>query len=104
MDNTTKSVFEAIADLSRLSTELVVLNAIWLEKPLQIAQKRSIRITKGDMVRVMAAYGDECHLMDCTPLLPPTHVITQCRGTIYSTLLEVECRDLNTNELITIKL
>lgn len=104
MINHNNAVFEAISDICKLSTDLMPLAAIWLEKPLQMAQKRSIRITKGDMVRVMAAYGDECHLMDCTPLLPPTHVITECRGTIYQTLFEVDCRDLETNEVITIKL
>lgn len=105
MNNTTKSVFEAIANLSRLSTELVVLNAIWLEKPLQMAQKRSIRIHKGCIVKVEnGQLMDIPFLVDHLCLSQVTHIITECRGTIYQTLFEVDCRDLETNEVIIIKL
>ncbi len=99
-------VFEAIAALSRLATDTMPLAAIWLEKPLQMAGKRSIRITAGDLVRAETNLLCEGRfwLVDCSPLLPPTHEITECRGTIYSTDLQITVRDLKTNELLTIKL
>ncbi len=103
---TTDPVFEAIAALSRLATDTMPLAAIWLEKPLQMAGKRSIRIAKGDLVRAETNLLCESRfwLVDCSPINPPTHEITECRGTIYSTDLQVILRDLKTNELLTIKL
>jgi hypothetical protein len=92
-------VFEAIANLSRLATDLMPLNAIWLEKPLQMEGKRSIRITKGDLVRVKWN-----ELIDCTKATLPTHEIIECRGNLYNTMFEVDLRDLKTNEPLTIKL
>lgn len=103
MDNTTKDVFEAIADLSRLSTDLIVHESIFLDEALQMPEKRCRRIMAGDAVRVENGKLVNC-VYSSALLFPATHVITECRGTIYSTLLEVECRDLNTNEVITIKL
>ena len=103
MDTIHSDVFEAIAGICRLSTELVTLNAIWLEKPLQTARNRTCRLEKGCLVRVMQ-YGDECHLMDCTDTLDPTHLIIECKGTIYSGDLQVICEDVITGDLITVKL
>jgi hypothetical protein len=102
--NNHEEILEAIAGVSRLSTEQMELAAIWLEKPLQMASKRSIRIAPGDEVRVRRDYLAGPCLVDCTEILQPTHVITFCRGTIYSTLLEVDVKDLKTGEILTIKL
>lgn len=103
MNQDTKDVFDAIANLSRLSTDLIVYESMGLDYPLQMPHNRSRRIRAGCLVRV-----DNRKLVDCVYndalSFPATHVITECRGTIYQTLFEVECRDLATNELITIKL
>lgn len=110
MDATTTNVFKAIADLTRLSTEVMPLAAIWLDKPLQTARKRTIRITKGDMVRVNKGYlpGDllkyDYCLGDVKENAAATHVILECKGTIYSGNLQVICEDLDTQEIITVKL
>lgn len=97
-------ILDAISGVSRLSTEQMELAAIWLEKPLQMASKRSIRIAKGDEVHVMYPELAMAWLADVTDRNPATHVITLCRGTIYSTLLEVDVKDLKTGEILTIKL
>lgn len=99
----TDPVLEAIEDVARLSTDLIPLAAIWLEKPLQMEGKRSIRIAEGDKVRVEWAIYSWI-VVDVMPAKPATHVITACRGTVYSTLLEVDVKDLKTGELLTIKL
>lgn len=104
MDNTTKDVFEAIADLSRLSTDLIAHEAITLDHAIETSEKRTRRIKAGDMVRVMNNYLAGQIIVDCSPMFPATHAITECRGTIYQTLFEVDGRDLETNEVITIKL
>lgn len=95
-----ESVLDAIVGITRLSTELMPLDAIWLEKPLQMANKRSIRIAAGDEVYV-ARLGI---LVDCDWIHSASHVITECRGTTYSTLLEIDVKDLKTGEILTIKL
>jgi len=96
---TTDPVFEAIANLSRLATDLMPLNAIWLDIPLQMGDKRSIRISAGDSVRIRKG-----ELFDSTQYDGVTHQITACRGNLYNTMFEVDLRDLKTNELLTIKL
>lgn len=103
MTNTTKDVFDAIKGVYALSTDLVEQEAIWLDKPLQTARKRTIRLTKGDMVAVMNM-GDECHLMDCTNDFGPTHVILSCWGTIYSGDLQIVCEEIGGDGMITVKL
>lgn len=97
-------VMEAIAGICRLSTETMPLAAIWLEKPLQMAGKRSIRIQKGCVVRVENGSLVDIPVTDYTHQFDATHMVTECRGTIYSTDLQITVRDLKTNELSTIKL
>ena len=107
MDNLHNDVFEAIAAYSRLATDIMPLEAIWLDKPLQTARKRTSRITKGDMVRVIMGcdgQGEEASLADCTDGLPPTHLILECKGTIYSGDLQIVCEDLDTQHIIIVKL
>lgn len=99
---THESILQAIEGVSQLSTEQMELAAIWLDKPLQMEGKRSIKIAPGDRARVFAGQLINCHESD--PDLQATHIVTHCRGTIYSTLLEVEVRDMKTNEVLTIKL
>jgi hypothetical protein len=103
MNTLHNDVFSAIADLASLATDLIVHESIILDYPLQTARKRTKVIRKGDMVRVMNM-GDECHLIDCTDQLDPTHVILECKGTIYSGDLQIDCEDLDTQEIITVKL
>lgn len=96
-------VFEAIAGITRLSTEVMRLDAIWLDKPLQTGRRLTRRILRGDMVRV-AIDANGYYLTNCGDELPPTHLILECKGTIYSGDLQVICEDLDTQELITVKL
>lgn len=96
-------VLEAIAAVARLSTDLIVHESIFLDEPLQMPHNRSRRIRLGCRVRVENGKLVDCVYKDALSF-PATHVITECRGTIYQTLFEVDCRDLETNEVITIKL
>lgn len=96
-------VFGAIADLSRLATDLVVMESIGLEKPLRMEGKCSTRLKKGDKVRV-ACMDTYPILDDIYEHLAATHEITECRGNLYNTIFEVDLRDLKTGELLTIKL
>jgi hypothetical protein len=103
-------IFKAISALSRLATELMPLPAIWLDKPLQMEGKRSIRIAAGDCIRVDATnnYNDPTFnralLIDCGEHYGPTHEITALRGNLYNTMFEVDLKDLKTGDLITITL
>lgn len=95
-------VMEAIRDLARLATETMPLAAIWLEKPLQMEGKRSIRIAAGDRVRVVGTVVPI--LLHVLPELPANAVVVECRGTIYSTNLQIDVRMLENDELLTIQL
>lgn len=99
-----ESVLDAIAGIARLSTELMPLAAIWLERSLLMEGKRSIRIAAGDKVRIQGYVSFPPYLADVYTDRPATHVITECRGTLYSTLLEIDVKDLKTGEILTIKL
>lgn len=93
------NVFEAIAGICRLTTDLVELEAIWLDKPLQTARKLTRRITKGDMVLI-----EHGRLVNCDHNNPPTHIILSCWGTIYSGDLQVICEEIGGENTITVKL
>ena len=99
MNNPNDSVFEAISDLASLSTDLVIMESIPLDRFIQTARKRTMLLRKGDMVRV-----EHDQLVDCDHNNPPTHLILECRGTIYSGDLQMDCEDLNTQEIIIVKL
>lgn len=95
-------VMEAIKGLARLATDLIVHEAIWLDKPLQLEGKRSIRIAAGDRVRVVGRIIPI--LLHVLPELPANAVVVECRGTIYSTNLQIDVRMLETEQLLTIQL
>lgn len=97
------NIFEAIADIARLTTDLIELESIGLDASLRTARGRTWRLIKGDMVRV-AYTGPRPYLVDVIDDLPATHLVLQCKGTIYSTDLQVVCEDLDTEEIVTVKL
>lgn len=95
-------VMEAIKDLARLATDLIIHDAIGLDKPLQMEGKRSIRIVAGDRVRVVGIVVPI--LLHVLPELPANAEVVECRGTIYSTNLQIDVRMLDTDQLLTVNL
>jgi hypothetical protein len=100
MDNTTQDIFDAIAEIANLPARLFKQNAINSPIPFHVGGRgRTHRLVPTDLVRIE---GDA--LVSVTTDATPTHIVTECRGSLYIDLFEVDCRDLETNEVITIKL
>lgn len=92
-----KEVFDTIADIARPPVTMP-LDAIWLPQPLQTAKEKTTRITEGHFVHVDA----NRKLKDVTKEDKPTHRITGCYGTVYSTDLHFSAINLKSLELIKI--
>ena len=80
-----------------MSTKVMELNAIWLEKKLMTANETTARITPGMLVKVQGG-----RLVDC--IGDPTHLVTKCLGTVQSTMLEFVLIDIITREETSLKL
>lgn len=102
-------LFEAIANVGRIATNLDITPAIWLdplEPMLSVLRagsiKRTRRIVKGDMIRVSAngLLDDVIPDNDC----PATHLILECRATVYGTLPELVVEELESEKTMIIKL
>jgi len=85
--------FDGLSDLYTKEHELA---AIWLEKPLQTATERTVRIAEGHLVKV-----ENGKLVDCGE---PTHKVIGCMGTVTSSSLSFILTDLQTNEPLTLKI
>lgn len=80
-------------------TKLFPLAAIWMDKPIYIEGERTRRIYSSQKVRV-----ENDALVNVVPdVLPATHVIAECRGTLDNSKFEIDLIDLNTHEALTIK-
>jgi hypothetical protein len=85
--------FEGLADSYSKEHELA---AIWLEKPLQTATEKTVRIAPDHLVKV-----EDGNLVDC--IGEPTHKVIGCYGTVTSSKLSFLLIDLQTNQPIEIK-
>jgi len=75
------------------------LAAIWLEKPLQMEDRRGSRIAPGDLVKVQ-----DNRLIDLPIGEKATHKVIGCTGTITSSSLSFTLIDIVTNEPLIIKI
>lgn len=71
------------------------LAAIWLYKPVQTGNKRTVRIEEGDTLRI-----ENNGIMDISEDAPATHKVIQCHGNISNTVLYFELEDLITKEFL----
>jgi hypothetical protein len=88
-------LFEGIGDMYEKEFEMA---AIWLEKPLQTATEKTIRITDGHLVKVEGGKLIDC--VDCAP----THKVIGCFGTVTSSSLSFILLDLQTNQPLNLKI
>ena len=78
-------------------TKLFKNAAIWLEKPIRTSRETKRRICSHDEICVLNG-----KLIDCDD--KPTHVIIDTYGTLQDNILEIECKDLSTGEVIRVRL
>lgn len=104
MDNTTKDVFEAIANLDSLTDKMEETEWIILDGPVRTTLTTTGVMRKGMMVRLRHDYLAGWCLVDCTEELGPTHVIIALRNNITNTSFEIDAEEIGTDKLITIKL
>lgn len=100
MEQTTKDVFEAIANLDSLTDKMEDTSYIILGNFIKTANKHTMIIRKGNMVRV----SSHKKLIDVTDELGPTHVIIALRNNITNTAFELDCEEIGTENTITVKL
>lgn len=98
------NIFETLGNALNPSSysKVMPLAAIWLEKSIMAETttiKPTRRICQDMRIRVE---GDE--IKDVTQDNPATHQITECRGTVSNSVLEISVIDLVTQELSTIKI
>jgi hypothetical protein len=94
------SIFDSLIDLDKSLKQTMPLAAIWLNKPVQLNDKRTVRIEAGDRLRVEKnAISDVC-----LPEKPATHEVLGCYGNIANTVLYFDLKNLETNELLTLKI
>ncbi len=99
MNNTTKDVFNAIANLASLTDKMEETDYIILDSPLRTALKTTRVLRKGMLVRL-----DIWGLVDVSDICAPTHVILSLRNNIHNTAFELDCEVIGGDETITIKL
>ncbi len=99
MHNTTTSVFDAIADIAVLPTKLFPLAAIHYLPRFRYSLGWTTTVRKGMLVRIACDT-----IVDVTDELSPTHVIIECRGTLYDSQFEIDCEVIGGDKMITIKL
>ena len=96
----TQSIFETLGKALSPSTKVMPLAAIWLEKSIMAETttvKPTRRICQDMRIRVE---GNE--IVDVTESNKATHQITECRGTVSNSVLEISVIDLATQEITTI--
>ena len=91
-------MFSTIAQAQSDSyTKLFKNAAIWLEKPIRTSRETKRRICSQDEICIFNG-----KLIDCED--KPTHVIIDTYGTLQDNILEIECKDLSTGEVIRVRL
>lgn len=93
-------LFDSLIDLNKSFQKIMPLAAIWLSKPVWLERRKSGRIEAGDRLRI-----ENNAIADV--LLPDkqaTHEVLGCYGNISNTVLYFDLKDLETNELFTLKI
>lgn len=95
-----ESLFESLVDLNNSFNKVHPLAAIWLNKPVWLEDRRTVRIEAGDRLRI-----EDGSIVDASiPDKPATHKVTACFGNIANTVLYFELVDLKTAETITLNI
>lgn len=91
-----ESIFDSFADLGKSFSKIMPLAAIWMtDKPIQMEGKRSVRIEKGDRLRI-----ENSSIVDVIEDLPATHKVIGCYGNIANSILFFELENLETKETL----
>lgn len=98
------TLFESLIDLNKSFQKIMPLAAIWLSKPVAISDKDkchriTARITVGDKIRL-----DKGWIENISNENTATHEVLGCYGNISNTVLYFDLKDLETNELFTLKI
>ena len=98
----TESIFEVLGKALAPSTKVMPLAAIWLDKSIMTETttvKPTRRICQDMRIRV-----EGTEIVDITESNKATHQITECRGTVSNSVLEISVIDLKTQEITTINM
>jgi hypothetical protein len=98
----TESIFDVLGKALAPSTKVMPLAAIWLDKSI-MAETTTIKPTRR-ICQDMRIRVEGTEIVDITESNKATHQITECRGTLNSSELEISVIDLKTQELSTIKI
>lgn len=93
-----EGIFNSFIDLAKSFNKIYPLAAIWLNTPVQTATDKTCRIIPGHLIRV-----HERWIENVTPELPATHKVIECKGSIGDSALLFELENLETKELLTLK-
>lgn len=94
-----ESIFNSFVDLAKSFNKVYPLAAIWLNKPVQTSNEKTVRITKNHEIRILEGY-----IEDVTKDNPATHRVTECIGTIGDSILMLELENLETKQLSTLNI
>ena len=93
------TILNSFVDLNKSFNSVMPLAAIWLESPIKTQTGKQIRITDGDLIRVV-----KDKIVDVTQEAKATHKVLNCKGNISNTVLFFELQHLHTNDLLTLKI
>lgn len=96
------TLFDSLIDLNESFQKTMPLAAIWFDHPISIAGRRTARIEAGDRLRI-----ENDAIVDINTYLPykqATHEVLGCYGNISNTVLYFDLKNLETNELFTLKI
>lgn len=91
------NIFDSLVDYQKSLNRIMPLAAIWLSRAIKTDKGATVRIEKGDKVRV-----NDGMLCDISEDYPCSHEVIGCYGNISNTILYFELKDLTTNELLTL--
>lgn len=86
-------------DLNKLMTQLFPMKRIWVDRPIQMPDKKTAVITKGDIIRI-----EDGAIVDCLKWEQATHVVIGGKGRIGTNDLYLDVTSLDTNESFTLKI
>jgi hypothetical protein len=92
-----RTIMNTIEMQRKQETEMLPLNAIWMEKDIRTAREVKRRITHKDLVKI-----EKGSLVDCDDA--PTHEIIELHGTAYNTKFSITVKDLKDGSVQTVSL
>ena len=96
------NIFETLGKALAPSTKVMPLAAIWLDKSI-MAETTTVKPTRR-ICQDMRIRVEGTEIVDITESNKATHQITECRGTLNSSELEISVIDLKTQEITTINM